>query len=112
MNISVDEQDGVTVVRVAGSIDALTAEQFQQALQDELAEGDVNLVADLSQVDYASSAGLRALLAGVKESRQKGGDLRLAGVQKGVAKVLAMSGFTSILKMYDDADAAVGSFAG
>ena len=110
MNISVDERDGVTVVSVEGSIDALTAPEFQQALQRELAEGDVNLVTDLSQVDYASSAGLRALLAAVKDSRQKGGDLRLAGVQQGVEKVLALSGFTSILKIYDDADAAVASF--
>ena len=110
MNISVNERNGVTVVAVEGSIDALTADEFLQALQGELAEGDVNLVADLSGVDYASSAGLRALLAGVKESRQKGGDLRLSGVQPGVQKVLAMSGFTSILKRYDDADAAVASF--
>jgi anti-sigma B factor antagonist len=111
MNIDVEERGGVTVVAVEGSVDALTAGDFLQALEDELSKGNAALVADLSGVDYASSAGLRTLLAGVKASRRSGGDLRLCGVQKGVEKVLAMSGFTSILKIYDDADAAVASFA-
>ncbi len=35
----------------------------------------------LADVDYSSSAGPRVLLTAVKETRQNGGDLRLAAVQ-------------------------------
>lgn len=110
MEYSAKKIDRVTVVAVSGSVDALTAEAFQEALQSQVQEGDANLVADLSQVDYASSAGLRAILATVKESRRVGGDLRLAGMQPGVHKVLQLSGFTSILKVYPDVESAVASF--
>jgi anti-anti-sigma factor len=110
MEITVEQRDDVTVISVEGSVDALTADTFLQALQSRLGEGEIRLVADLEQVNYASSAGLRAVLVALKESRQQGGDLRLAAVQKGVSRVLELSGFTSILKVYPDVEAAVASF--
>ncbi len=69
-----------------------------------------NLVADFSKVDYISSAGLRVLLATLKETRRIGGDLRLANVQEFVNKVLKISGFVSILKIFPDTDSAIESF--
>jgi anti-anti-sigma factor len=72
--------------------------------------GSPRLVGNLAGVDYTSSAGLRALLETVKESRQHGGDLRLASVRPEVLRVLELSGFTSILQVFDDVDAAVASF--
>jgi len=36
--------------------------------------------------------------------------MRLTGVQPDVLKVLNLSGFTNILKLYDDMDAAVASY--
>lgn len=110
MEITVDERNGVSVVSVAGSVDALTADTLLDSFQQQLQKGSGRLVADLEQVDYASSAGLRTILVALKESRQQGGDLRLAAVQKGVYRVLELSGFTSILKTFDDVDAAVASF--
>lgn len=110
MEVIVHQQGAVTVIAVQGSVDALTADEFMAAMQEQVAAGSVQLVADLSQVTYASSAGLRAILVALRESRQRGGDLRLAAVQKGVYRVLELSGFNSILKMYDDLERAVASY--
>jgi anti-sigma B factor antagonist len=110
METSTSLQNDVTVVSVKGSIDALTAEIVTQALLEQVQAGVTQLVADLSEVDYTSSAGLRSILGALKEIRQNGGDLRLACLQPGVLKVLKLSGFTSIFKTYDDAAAAVASF--
>ena len=112
MEISFDHRDPVTVAAIAGSVDALTAPHLTEALSKIIAEGHIRLVADFSQVDYTSSAGLRALLGTLKEARAQGGDLRLAGVQENVRKVLELSGFTSILKFFPDAAAAIASFGG
>ena len=110
MDVSVVQRDDVTVLRVAGSVDALTAGSLTAAFQREVGAGRVRLVADLSAVDYTSSAGLRALLGALKEARTGGGDLRLAGPQQGVSKVLQLSGFTSILKVFGSVDDAVKSY--
>ena len=110
MNIMIEQREDVTVVSLAGSLDALTADQLVTALSAEVHSGRTRLVAALGDLEYTSSAGLRVLLATLKETRQRGGDLRLAAVQDKVRRVLDLSGFTSILKCYPDVSAAVASF--
>src|SRR5512141_2462564 len=111
MDITVQEHERVTVVAINGSVDGLTAETLMGALGEQVRKGNTRLVADFSEVDYTSSAGLRALLATMKETRQQGGDFRLAAVRPEVHKVLELTGFTSILKMYLNVAEAVESYA-
>lgn len=110
MEVTVVQQEPVTVVAVRGSIDSLTADQLTQALGAELDAGRSRLVADFSGVQYTSSAGLRALLITLKSARKLGGDFRLAAVQPGVLNVLSMSGFTNLLKVFDSVELATGSY--
>lgn len=111
MEIKDKQVDGVTVLSLNGSIDAITAPEITEFIQAQIAKGNTKLVADLSGVDYTSSAGLRVLLGAIKDTRAKSGDLRLAGIQPDVQKVLNLSGFTNILKIFDDTDTAVASYA-
>ena len=111
MEIRERQVDGITIVSLKGSIDAMTAPKITEFIQGKVSNGNIKLVADFSGVDYTSSAGLRVLLGAVKETRSQGGDMRLAGVQPDVLKVLNLSGFTNILKMFDNADAAVASYS-
>lgn len=111
MQISEDKSGDVTVVSVRGSVDATTADEMTSYLEGRVREGAARMVVDLGGVDYISSAGLRSFLSTLKLARQAGGDLRLAAARDGVAKVLSMAGFTSIMKVYPDVATAVSSFA-
>jgi anti-sigma B factor antagonist len=111
MDIHSKQADEVTILSLSGSIDALTAPKITEYIQGLVAKGHIKLVADFSGVDYTSSAGLRVLLGAIKETRAQGGDMRLVSVQPDVMKVLNLSGFTNILKMYTDPDVAVASFS-
>jgi len=111
MEIAVRNEGGVTIVELTGSLDGSTAETLLQSLTEQVSAGQVRLVADFSHVEYTSSAGLRALLGSLKDARQHGGDLRLAAVIPAVFRVLQLSGFTGILKTYDDVATAVRSYA-
>lgn len=97
---------------VEGSIDALTAQQLEAALKEQLGRERPCIVLDLGGVDFTSSTGLRLILATTKEARRLGGDLRLAAVRPSVLRVLHLSGFLSVLRTYPDADAALASFHG
>jgi anti-anti-sigma factor len=110
METAVESRGGATVVRITGSVDGTTADQLTAVFAHELAAGHTHLVAALDGVDYTSSAGLRALLGTVKEARSAGGDLRLAAPRRDVLKVLDLAGFTGILKVYGDLEAAVAGF--
>ena len=110
MNITTSQQGTVTTVAISGSVDSLSADSLTESFAGEVNAGRVKLVADFSTVSYTSSAGLRSLLAAVKDSRRLGGDLRIAAAQPDVLRVLSLSGFTSIIKIFDTVDAAVASY--
>lgn len=111
MEIDIRPGEYAAVVVIAGSVDGLTADRLLDTLLGYVDSGHTRLVADLGRVDYTSSAGLRALLATVKRARQRGGDLRLASINPPVRRVLELSGFTAIMKCYDDVAGALGSYA-
>jgi anti-anti-sigma factor len=110
MNTDIKHEDNITIVGVNGSVDALTAPDLARAIVDEIAEGHVYLVVDLTGVEFMSSAGLRTLLGAVKETRSQGGDLRIASTNPGIDKLLKMSGFHNIAKVFTSNVDAVASF--
>jgi anti-sigma B factor antagonist len=110
MQISESVIGRVTVIRVAGSLDAQTSSEFSSYLIGRIRAGNVDIVLDLSQVDFMSSAGIHAVLTALKESRRWSGALHLAAAQPGVERTLQISGFTRILNLFPTVDQAVTSF--
>lgn len=110
MEINGREQDGVYILEISGSVDALTAGELTAYLEERLAQRRNRLVMGLSAVEYMSSAGLRSILTALKASRSMGGDFRIAGPQPGVAKMLEISGFANIVRIFPGVDDAVASF--
>jgi anti-anti-sigma factor len=110
MKTDVVEEAGRAIVTVTGSVDALTAPGLAKTLSDQVQAGRANLVVDLMGVEFMSSAGLRTLLGAVKETRSQGGDLRIASSNPGVDKVLKMSGFHNIAKVFASQAEAIASF--
>ena len=110
MEIATSQHGPVTVFSIAGSVDSLSADQLTAGLAAPIALGQTQVVADFSNVTYTSSAGLRSLLSTVKNCRRVGGDFRIAGLQPQVERVLAIAGFTSIIKTFPDVAGAVASF--
>jgi len=110
-DLTTAQHGGVTLVAVSGSVDAVTAPRLAEALETAVTAGQTRIVVDLGGVGYASSAALRALLAGVKGARAGAGDLRIAAVQADVAKVFELAGFGGIVQSFSDSTEAVASFA-
>ncbi len=109
MKLNAKQIQNVTVVSIVGDLDAQSGPELAQFFKDQMADNK-NLIADLSGVDFVSSAGLRVLLGAVKDTRRQGGDLRLAAIQDSVSKVFTISGFTIIFKIYSDVDKAIASY--
>jgi anti-sigma B factor antagonist len=111
MEITAAQYDQVTVVTAVGTIDAMTAGEVAAVLNKQLEDHHAQLVIDLSEVDYVSSAGIRVFLTTLRAARNAGGDLRLTGVQDPVQKVLDIAGVTELLAGYPDLESAVASFS-
>jgi anti-sigma B factor antagonist len=110
MEVNTQNFKRVDLVTVSGRVDSSNAPELDQALKDLTGAGRCNLVLDLSQVDYMSSAGLRSLVSSLRDCKRKGGDVRLATPSVRVSEVLNLAGLDSIFQIYDSTTEAVGSF--
>jgi anti-anti-sigma factor len=87
-------------------MDAVTAPEFEKAVETLMGEGETAFVVDMAELDYISSAGLRSILALAKKLKTDGGSLHLAALQDSVREVFDISGFSSIIPVFDSVEAA------
>ncbi|MCA9928316.1 MAG: STAS domain-containing protein [Anaerolineales bacterium] len=110
LHINVENLKRVDLVTANGRIDSNSAPEFDKILKEIIEAGRYNLVLDLSQVNYMSSAGLRSLVSALRECKKKRGDVRLSSPSERVSEVLSLAGLDSLFQVFDDNTAAVGSF--
>jgi anti-sigma B factor antagonist len=110
MNLETRELKHVSVVKVSGRVDSMTAPELEKALQGLMDTNRNQLVLDLQETDYMSSAGLRVLVASLKTAKKNGGNLRLAQLSTRVKEVLDLAGLTPVFEIYSDVVEAVGSY--
>ena len=104
------QNTGVSILRVSGYVDTTTSPDLERRLQALLREKRYHVVVDLARVEYISSAGWGIFISEIREIREHGGDLKLAGMAPDVREVFDLLEFENILQSYTDADLAVASF--
>jgi anti-sigma B factor antagonist len=90
-------QEQVTVVTPSGRLDNANAAGLRAQLQALVDGGTVRIVVDLADVPFIDSTGLGTLIAGLKQARAGGGDLRIARPQAATMLALDLSGLNRIL---------------
>jgi len=113
IRISVSEggqEDVVSIVRVDGVIDTLTAVKLEEVLDRLLKRGRFNIILDLAGVDYISSAGWGIFISRIKEIRESKGDITLANMVPNVLEIYELLEFDNILNAFDNINSAKSSF--
>ncbi|OGO69193.1 MAG: hypothetical protein A2Z49_06715 [Chloroflexi bacterium RBG_19FT_COMBO_56_12] len=110
MEIQSTEYKRCTVIKASGRIDGSNAPELGAALKQLNANGIFNLVFDMPEIKFMASAGWWVLIDIQKACKPKGGELVLAGVDKGIRESLKLVGMDTYFKIYDDLTSAVGSF--
>ena len=96
MQVKETREGEVIQLSVEGRVDTTTAPDLQKQILDSFQKVR-HVVIDFMEVEYISSAGLRALLLGQKTATSKGGSLKILNVNDSVKQVFDMSGFSKIL---------------
>lgn len=94
------------VVDVAGRMDAAGAPLFEAHCNKLVARGERVLVMDFDDLEYLSSAGLRALLALAKKLKPLGGRILICGLKGTAKEIFDVSGFSSLFPFFDTLEAA------
>ena len=107
MQINVTVQDGITILKIAGRMDATTVGGFTDECQKQLKNGSGRFIVDLGGLEYISSAGLRGILTLGKSCKAAKAALAFCSMQAMVADMFKLSGFTSILTVFCTLDEAL-----
>jgi anti-sigma B factor antagonist len=95
LDIQIEPGKQYTVCRPVGELDAFTVSQFRQALS-ELASRP-RLLIDMSGVPFVDSAGLGALIGGIRRARELGGDVAVSCSRPTLVRLLRTTGFDRIV---------------
>lgn len=108
LDIQIDKADGgSTICRPVGELDAFTVSQFRQALADLV--GRKRLVIDMSMVPFVDSAGLGALIGGIRRVRELGGDVAVCCNRPTLTRLLRTTGFDRIVTVTETVEEAAAA---
>ena len=105
-----DNTQSVMVMRAKGRIDSQTAPEFEHALLQLLDDNRNKIILNLQEVEFLSSAGLRALVKALKSAQSDGGDVRLVSVPEPIEGLLLTVGMNQMFKMFPTTEEALVSF--
>ncbi len=109
LEIEVDETEAYTLCRPVGELDAYTVTSFRETL-GELATRS-RVVIDLSEVPFMDSAGLGALIGGIRRAREHGGEVAVACSRPTLTRLLHTTGFDRIVSVTESVEDAAAALA-
>jgi len=100
----------IALLRVKGYIDTQTCGRMLQEIHEVMREGAYQIIVDMGQVNYVSSAGWGVFVGEIKGIRENGGDLKIVQMVPEVYDIFEMLEFNSILDQYDNIEEAIDDF--
>lgn len=101
MEITKEKVNNAWVLSPQGKIEHENAPVFQRLVNETIEqETDSNVLIDLSQIDFISSAGLRVFLIIAKTMQKGQRKFGLCDMNELVEEIFQVSGFSQIIKIY------------
>ena len=95
MTVNETRVDEKVILAVEGRVDTNTSQELQDAIRKAFQKSN-NLELDFTELDYISSAGLRALLLGHKTAASKGGSMVIKNANEDVMEIFEDTGFSDV----------------
>ena len=108
LEIHVEQSHDHTICRPVGELDLSSAGQFREALDGVVHEA--RIVFDLSGVPFMDSAGLGALIGGIRRTRENNGAVAVTCNRPALCQLLRTTGFDRIVTVTETLEAALESF--
>ena len=95
-----------------GEIDLSSVPQLSRMLDDLINGGNVELIVDMTGVDFIDSTGLGVLVGARKKALAQDGSVQLACLQPKVLKIFRITQLTEIFPVHDSVADALASLSG
>ena len=109
MKIQSTQLEKAVLLKVSGRMDAENADQFRSACEEWIAAGTRRIVADLLELRYVSSMGLRAFMSVAQALEARSGSLILCGLNGVPRQVFEMTNLLSLFTVFETSGEALAS---
>jgi anti-sigma B factor antagonist len=109
MEIVESRSDGFLVLAFKGRLDANTANAAQEKVLLLIDGGETRLVADLAELVYLSSAGLRVFMIAAKRIQGVRGKIALCSLPETIQEIFDIAGLSALFPIYPGRDEAIAS---
>ncbi len=107
MNITESKAGEINIVSVEGRLDTTNYGELEHHLSSLTDNDEVQILLDLSKLEYISSSGLRILLMFLKKIKAAEGRFMLCSMSNDIKEIFEISGFINIFEIFDDQEAAL-----
>jgi len=112
MQLAFEELSDVTIVRVKeAKLTYPVLSAFFSEVKQKVEGGARLMIMDLTAVSYLDSASIGCLMDVHRLLQEKGGTLRLAGLQPRVETMISMTGVHKIVPLHRDEEDALAAFS-
>ena len=101
LGITEEFHNNWVILQINGEIDMATGPELRQRIVQYVQDGHMNIVLDLTNVDFVDSTGLGVLIGGLKRTRSHGGDLRCIGLTEPLKEMFKLTGLDTVLTQED-----------
>ncbi|RMH22063.1 MAG: anti-sigma factor antagonist [Gemmatimonadetes bacterium] len=107
MPFQVSKTGDVTVVDVDGQLIVGNRQELKQKVLEELEAGERKFLIDFSNTGYIDSSGLGVLVSLSKKIREKGGELRLAGLNEDLRTLFELTKLDTLFRIAESREEAL-----
>ena len=102
MELSIEERQGVTFLRLCENITFSNTREFKDVLDQTVEAGVVGIVLDMEQVSFINSTGIGIIAAAFNSLKARQGTLVILRPRPEVARVLKIIGFDTMMPVTND----------
>lgn len=110
MNVFCEQGENITIITLEGPLVVPESEEFKAFVMKRIDGDFIEILIDLSSVNYVDSSGFSVLLTLLQVARQRGGDVRIANVSQGVKETIRHIGLHHVFQQFDTLEEGVQSF--
>ena len=99
MEVTVNKQDGITIVTLDGRLDTPASPEVSARVEPVVEDASGTIILDCQKLSYISSSGLRIFLTLRKAAAAAGGKVIVRGLVPEVRSVFMMTGFLNLFQI-------------
>jgi anti-sigma B factor antagonist len=104
------DREGIVILGLKGRLTAGESNPVREKIAQLMAEGKVNVIFDLANVEYIDSTGLGGLVISYTQLKKAGGALKLMRLNRRNVELLALTRLHTVFEVFAEEQDAVNSF--